>query len=119
MKTCVSAGVKQETKRQTTTHGNPNRQRHFSYLEFLRNVSNVILRQILKMFGLDNGKLLERLKMFFAKQQRTVMKQLGAAVMFDWFHGTKATHRATKDTKVNTKIKKCSFSKSLKFPVKT
>jgi len=56
MKRCVSAGVKQETKRQTTTHGNPNRQRHFSYLEFLRNVSNVILRQILKMFGLDNGK---------------------------------------------------------------
>ena len=56
------------------------------------------------MFGLDNGKLLERFKIFFAKQQRTAMKQLGAAVLFDWFHGTKATHRATKDTKVNTKI---------------
>jgi len=47
------------------------------------------------------------------------MKQLGAAVMFDWFHGTKATHRATKDRKVNTKIKRnVPFQNRLNFLLK-
>ena len=83
MKTRVSAGVKQETKLgpQCNGVGIDNGIVSFGVSKCFQR--HLALGQILKTSGLENGKVLEQLKKFFAKQQCTAMKQLGAAVLFD------------------------------------